>query len=118
MHLPPQGGNDIATKPIAFSGGRLQVNVANPNPAGIADKVCMLRNNATGRLYRKLRQAGDEMASCQWYTVRSGNLLLLSGSPVDLDSFPPKSSEPTPLSPAAAPVWSVLIATATLNPKL
>jgi hypothetical protein len=35
-----EAGKDIATKPVAFNGSRLQVNVANPNPVpgGVADK--------------------------------------------------------------------------------
>ncbi len=46
VHLPPQGGKDIATKPVAFSGSPLQVNVGLPSADGLLDKVPPWRNSS------------------------------------------------------------------------
>ncbi len=39
VHLPPQGGKDIATKPVAYSNSPLQINVGLPSVDGLLDKV-------------------------------------------------------------------------------
>jgi hypothetical protein len=40
LHAVLQGGKDISTKPVGFSGAQgLQVNVGLPSPGGVADKV-------------------------------------------------------------------------------
>ena len=42
LHAVLQGGKDISTKPVGFSGAQgLQVNVGLPSPSGVADKVSL-----------------------------------------------------------------------------